>query len=92
MSDQRYAAVLHYFEAEFPAALLNATPSGSVKISAEWVDGVYSAHLSREFLEDRQPGEIERLLREWDVAGEMRRMEGLEVSVSSGGVRLDSSN
>jgi hypothetical protein len=92
VSNQRHAAVLRYFEAEFPGAVLNATPSGSVKISAEAGDGVYSAHLSREFLEDGEPCEIERRLREWDVAGEMPRMEGLEVSVSSGGVRLDSSN
>ncbi len=93
MSDQsRHSALLRYFQTEFPGAVLSETPSGSVKISAGSGDDVYAAQVSREFLEDHEPAEIERLLREWNVAAEMRRMEGLEMSVSSGGVRLESSN
>lgn len=52
----------------------------------------YEVEFSREFLSEHGPVEIIRLLTDWKLASEMRRVEGFAVAVSTADIRLDSSN
>ncbi len=85
--------MLRYFEREFhEMATVMETPAGIEVAVESGEDVVYTVEIAREFLESHTPAEIERAFRNWNVAGEVRRLEGMPVSVSDGGVRLSSSN
>lgn len=86
-------AIEQYLLGEFKAApRFEAMPDGALKATISEGGCDYGAEFSRDFLEEHDPHRVTELLTEWNVAGEMRRMEGLEISVSNVGVRLDSSN
>lgn len=87
------AAIEQYLNAEFHGKLVqHASAAGSLKYRVEANGCEYGVEFSREFLDEHATGDIHQLLSRLDVAGEMRRMEGMDLSVSSAGVRLDSSN
>lgn len=87
------ATIERYLSQAFGVApSIHETPSGSLKARVETADGIYAVEFSREFLDAHDARTVGEFLGSWCIADEMRRLEGLEVSVSTGGVRLDSSN
>lgn len=58
----------------------NAEKSGGV---------IHKVIVSREFLEDNAPAEIERKLMAWKLADTVRRASGAEVSVTNDGVKVN---
>lgn len=92
-NDTARAAVLRYLDRELPGCTLTqrAEPD-SLEVHIQHGAETYSVEFSHEFLTEHSPDAIERLLGEWNLAGELQRAEGLEMSVSSAGIRLDSSN
>lgn len=91
---ERVQAALSYLRREFPDGGISEheTPSGSLHVVARQGGAAYEVEFSREFLSEHGPAEIIRLLTAWNLAAEMRRVEGFAVAVSTAGIRLDSSN
>ncbi len=90
---ERVEAALSYLRREFEDGISeHQTPSGSLHVLARKEDAAYEAEFSREFLDEHSPAEIIRLLTDWNLAAEMRRVEGLAVVVSTACILLDSSN
>ena len=83
---------IDYLRQKFDWVDTRQTGSASCSVTVwEGSDG-WRVNLSEEFLDAHSPEQVRRLLEEWNLAGEMRRAEGLDLTVSSAGVRLDSSN
>lgn len=81
-----------YLRQKFDWVDTHLTDSGSlVAIVGENRDR-WRVNLSKDFLRENEAAEIRRMLEEWNLAGEMRRANGLDLTVSSAGIRLDSSN
>jgi hypothetical protein len=90
---ERVEAALSYLRREFQDGVSeHETPSGSLHVIAREGGAEYEVEFSREFLDEHGPAEIIRLLTDWNLAAEMRRVDGLAVAVSTAGIRLDSSN
>jgi hypothetical protein len=79
-SEEAREAVLDYLRQEFGgSAVTHETTAGDLEVDEN-------------FLRDYSPAEITACLRQWNLASELQRAEGMEFSVSEAGVRLASSN
>ena len=85
-------AVVEYLRQKFDWVHPRETSTGALTVEVGEGPERWRVTVSEEFLEKRGPQEVRRLIEVWNLAGEMRRAEGFGLSVSSGGVRLESSN
>lgn len=85
-------SVLDYLRQKFDWADYRETPAGSYQFEVGEENCRWRLNVSEEFLEENSPEQARRLLEDWNLAGEMRRVEGMGLSVSSAGIRLESSN
>lgn len=92
--DERSEAIRTYLQNEFSGAELREehTAASAVKYVLRQGGQEWPVSVMEEFLERHEAAEITRLLREWNVADELRRAEGLEFVLTSQGVRLESAN
>lgn len=90
--NQGAEGVLDYLRQKFDWA--EERESGAAGIGIDAGEGANRWHItvSEDFLGERDPRDVRRLLEEWNLAGEMRRSEGLDLTVSPAGIRLESSN
>jgi hypothetical protein len=84
--------VLEYLRQKFDWA--QERDSGAAGIGIDAGEGRDRWHItvSEDFLDEHDPGTVRKLLEDWNLAGEMRRSEGLHLTVSPAGIRLESSN
>jgi hypothetical protein len=89
---QAAESVLEYLRQKFDWAEPHETASGALGVRVGEGACRWHVTVSEEFLQGHEPRSARGLLEDWNLAGEMRRAEGLGISVSSAGVRLESSN
>jgi hypothetical protein len=92
-SEEAREAVLDYLRQEFGgSAVTHETTAGDLAVVVEQGENRYAIEVDENFLRDYSPAEITACLRQWNLASELQRAEGMEFSVSEAGVRLASSN
>jgi hypothetical protein len=84
--------VLDYLRQKFDWADFHESPSGGYEFEAREESCRWRLNVSEEFLAERSPEQARQALEDWNLAGEMRRVEGMGLSISPGGIRLESSN
>jgi len=84
--------VLGYLRQKFEDIEAHETPSGSCEITVSEDGDYWRVNVSEEFVSSHDAEAARELVEDWNLAGEMRRAEGLGLMVSSAGVRLESSN
>ena len=84
--------VLDYLRQRFDWAEERETGPAGIAIEAGENDERWHITVSEDFLDEHDPASVRSLLEEWNLAGEMRRSEGLDLTVSPAGIRLKSAN
>ena len=84
--------VLDYLRQKFDWAEERETRPAGIGIDAGEGSDRWHITVSEDFLDEHDPVSVRRLLEEWNLAGEMRRTEGLDLTVSPAGIRLESAN
>jgi len=84
--------VLDYLRQKFDWADYHQSPSGGYEFEVGEESCRWRLNVSEEFLGERSPAQARQALEDWNLAGEMRRVEGMGLSISPGGIRLESSN
>jgi hypothetical protein len=93
MAAHNESAVRDYLAEQFASVEVRVEPEpAGIVFRVNAGSSEYAVTVVREFLESHNAADIQRLLTEWNVAGELRRLDGLPMVISEEGVRLASSN
>ncbi len=84
--------VLDYLRQKFDRADGHPTETGSFLIVVQDEGQNWRVNVSEEFLQSHSGEMAAQAVEEWNLAGEMRRAEGMGFAVGSSGVQLESSN
>ncbi len=91
MPESTLNAILKYLNEKFPdtsVAPMEPASTGDVRLNV----GDMPLRISAEFLEAVEPAEVASVLDWLDLAGELRRAQGLPMVLTQHGVKLESSN
>jgi hypothetical protein len=91
--ESKVAIVREYLSEEFGSGrvTVDSQPAGMV-FHIDSGQEQYDLTIVKDFLAAHEAGDIRGILGRWNVAGELRRADGLPMVVSEEGVRLASSN
>ncbi len=76
--------VLDYLRQKFDWADYHQSPSGGYEFEAGEESCRWRLNVSEEFLEERSPAQARQSLEDWNLAGEMRRVEGMGAKYLAG--------
>jgi hypothetical protein len=95
MSEPQIQEITDYIQHAFagkPVRKSGENATNDTVISVEDQDSTYTLRIDPDFVATYNAGQIRDLLYLWNVAGELRRSEGLPLVLTVSGVRLASSN
>ncbi len=84
--------VLDYLRQKFDWAKERQSTAAGIVIEAGEGPDRWHITVSEDFAGEHDAAATRALLEDWNLAGEMRRSEGLDLTVSPAGIRLESSN